>query len=141
MGILLLTFFNDHKILPQTPNLPSHAINGNDFNGTWQSVTNNDVNSFTLTIKENGQRIKGYHCYIGQSGKWIDCSDSAGTYSLDGVINANEAMVNFVSFYSETKGKAKILLVNGELHWKIVSEPSGDYYLPKVAVLRKLDRP
>lgn len=113
------------------------VVLNNIFSGNWIWDKNNDLSSFSLSLFQNNQEIKGGHCGVAQSGRRIDCSDE-GEFSIVGNVTDNIAVVYYTSSYSLTTGTAQLkILPNGKLEWKVLQPASGQTFLPEKAILSK----
>lgn len=118
----------------------NHEININDFIGAWEIKNDSNENSDTFSInflESATGKLIGYYCAVARNGNKIDCTP-------DKEININEVrkeddqyLVSFKSFFGATKGEARISLVNGKLHWKVVKKPVGEFYCPIEVYLTK----
>ncbi|WP_294304180.1 hypothetical protein [uncultured Chryseobacterium sp.] len=117
---------NKNKAIPQT-----------DWSGKWifeKKVAGADVpeEQFTLTIVQEGNRIKAQYCAIANSGGKIDC-ESVEKYNISGEIRNGMIMGDFFSFFDSSgkKGKFEIASVNNnKIQWKVISPPQGTFYAP-----------
>lgn len=106
-----------------------------NFAGNWHWETENAT--FDLKITQSNNMITGVHCAVLNNGDKIDCSE-ASTVSFNGVVQGDSIIVTFKSAYSFENGNAVIKKINWEtIEWKITKFPSGEFYIPKVALLEK----
>ena len=126
----LLLFFTTFGVENQ------YAQKARNFQGTW--VWKNGDEEFELDLKQNGDKLTGYHFSIGQNGNKLDEADFAESPSIVGTINKNTAKVEFKSAFPDSSGKGTATLIfrNKQLYWKI-TKSSGEHYLPLSAVLKK----
>jgi hypothetical protein len=93
---------------------------------------------FDLTLKQKGSTISGYHCGVMYNGNRIDCFDDTTDVSIKGRVKDNVAFVTFHSFYSDSIGEAKIILLSPlRIEWVITKAPGGDYFVPNKAFLKR----
>ena len=117
-----------------------YAQKSGNFQGTW--TWKKGAEEFELTLRQNGDKLTGYHFAIGQNGNKVDEADTTGEPSIIGTIEDNTAKIKFTSAYPDGNGKgtAKIILHRRHLYWKITSS-SGEYYLPLSATLKIKKQP
>ena len=108
-----------------------------NFQGTWQYTATGT--EFTLNLIQKGSALSGYHYAVWLNGNRIDASADSTDIIISGNINpSNEALIIFRSSYSNTKGKVRLTKLSpSKIKWEIVKRPSGEYYLPDVAILVK----
>jgi len=102
--------------------------------GLWIWDKNSKKHSFSITIKKSGNSYIGTYCAIGMSGNRIDCSTK---YPKSFPFTTDESIFTFTTNYSNTKGIGRIQLVDNNLLWEVLSQPSGEHYAPKIAKLNK----
>ena len=118
-----------------------------DWSGEWlfeKRPTGADVpeEQFTLTIVQEGNRIKAQYCAIANSGGKIDC-ESTKEYNVSGEVRDGKITGEFFSFFdpSGNKGKFEISSVDRDkIQWKVVSPSKGTFYAPDLCVLIRKDR-
>ena len=126
---------------PQVPFVPQ------GFAGTWYAFVDNTA--FTLTIEQEGQRVKLAHTAIYDYGRRVD--SSVGGVSMVGTVQGSIAYIDWKSGLSPENGRATLEYLPGRpetLHWKIVDEPKRPedqsdssnpseiaYFLPAAAFL------
>jgi len=106
------------------------------FTGLWSNAKEDLM--FTLDLFQVGDSIKGYHCGITRNANRIDCSQEGEVYgfTITGTVDGNVAYVNFKSTYSNATGEAIITRYKDFIHWKIVSNTEGEFYLPMDEILK-----
>lgn len=122
-----------NKTIPQT-----------NWSGEWifeKKSADADVpeEQFTLTIIQEGNRIKAQYCAIANSGGKIDC-ESTEKYNISGEVKDGKIMGEFFSFFDSSgkKGRFEIVSVNNnEIQWKVISSPQGTFYAPDRCVLMR----
>ncbi len=106
---------------------PSKTV---DFTGHWEDPGT----GFTLDLSQTGEQIQGMHVVVAQGGNKIDSLDN----SIKGDIKENKATVTFQSSFAASAGTAEISVIDeNTIFWKIITTPSGEYYLPQQATLIK----
>ena len=113
-----------------------YAQKSGNFRGVWSAK--NGAEEFELELKQNGNRLTGYHFAIGQNGNKVDEADTQQAPSITGSIKGKIATVQFKSGFpgSSGKGTATLVLRRRQLYWRIIGS-SGEHYLPLSAVLKK----
>lgn len=102
---------------------------GYSLDGLWRDE---ETGQFTLDITQEWKIVKGHHQYASQSGSPMD----AMQLSILGTMNGRETLVTFQSSNTDRLGIALIEYIgNNQIHWKIISPPYGDHYLPPEANL------
>ncbi len=112
-----------------------YAQKSENFQGTW--AWKKGAEEFALTLKQDGNKLTGYHFAIGQNGNMVDEADTTGEPSITGTIKNNTAKIKFTSAFPDGNGKGMATLVfrrRRHLYWKITSS-SGEHYLPLSAML------
>lgn len=112
-----------------------YAQKSKTFQGTWSWEKGTE--QFELELKQNGNKLTGYHIAIGQNGSKVDEADTTQEPSIVGTVKRNTAKVNFKSGFPDSNGKgaATLILRRRQLYWKIINS-SGEHYLPLSAVLK-----
>lgn len=103
--------------------------------GEWRYVSTQHegtkpYSTFVIKLhKSSGNRVAGSYCFITEEGRRIDC-DPEGTNNLNGTISPDglRATINFFSFFGAKNGTSDISLHNGELHWKVIKNPDGNFF-------------
>ena len=91
-----------------------------------------DSTGFTLDLYQDWKQIYGGHTVVAQDGDKIDSLEA----SINGMLKGKVASVTFQSSFSDLPGTAEITYVDvNTIHWKIISAPPGEYYLPAEATL------
>lgn len=117
-----------------------------DWNGKWiykKNANNSDVpeQQFTLTIVQDGNKIKAQYCAIANSGGKIDC-ESEKIYNVEGKIVGNKVIGKFFSFFGSEKNKGEFELLmnsNNSLAWKITTPPNDTFYAPDECILQSIE--
>jgi len=105
-----------------------------DFSGHWEDP----AFAFSLDLSQNGEQLLGKHVVVAQGGNKIDSLDN----SIEGIVQGNKAAVNFQSSFAAEKGTAEISQIDANtIFWKLITPPSGEYYLPSEATLIKKTAP
>jgi hypothetical protein len=105
-----------------------------DFTGHWEDPSF----AFSLDLTQNGEQVLGTHVVVAQGGNKIDSLDN----SIEGIVRGNKAAVNFQSSFAADKGTAEISQIDtNTIFWKLITPPSGEYYLPAEATLIKKAAP
>jgi hypothetical protein len=120
------------------------TISQTNWSGEWifeKKSAQADVpeEQFTLTIIQEGNRIKAQYCAIANSGGKIDC-ESTEKYNISGEVKDGKIMGEFFSFFDSSgkKGRFEIVSVNNnEIQWKVISSPQGTFYAPDRCVLMR----
>lgn len=103
---------------------------------SWSWTSEDRTEQFEIDLTEVDGAIKGTHCSIAYNGRYIDCSNEelsiylrpTGTNTFEGTITSG---------YSLTSGKIRLTYnkSNSTIHFEIIEEPSGIFYLPKDVVM------
>lgn len=113
--------------------------------GEWEFIDNpknDDLPNmvFTLSIqKSDNKEFVAQYCAVAQKGNRIDCSNEQ-EFNVKGIIKGNKVVATFYSFFGSKKrqGDVELLLKNDNtLEWKIIKEPSFEFYAPKKCLLNK----
>lgn len=112
-----------------------YAQKNENFQGTW--AWKKGAEEFELTLKQNGNKLTGYHIAIGQNGNKVDEADITQEPSIVGIVKKKSARVEFKSGFPDGNGKgaATLVLRRRQLFWKIINS-SGEHYLPLSAILK-----
>ncbi|GAP12704.1 hypothetical protein LARV_00440 [Longilinea arvoryzae] len=98
--------------------------------GHWEDAADH----FSLDLYQEWKHIYGHHTVVAQGGNKIDTLD----VSIDGSLQGKVATVQFQSSFTSNAGVAEITYVDvNTIHWKIITPPDGEYYLPAEAVLTR----
>ncbi len=98
--------------------------------GHWVDQTS----GFTLDLYQDWKNIYGQHLMVAENGNKIDSLED----SINGMLNGQVATVAFRSSFSEQPGTAEITYVDvNTIHWKIITPPTGEFYLPDEAILNR----
>ncbi|PRE06866.1 hypothetical protein [Burkholderia multivorans] len=108
---------------------------GSPLLGEWRYVSaqhegKKPYSTFVIQLhRSSGNQVAGAYCFITEEGQRVDC-DPDGVSNLSGVISpdGSRATINFFSFFGAKDGVADVSLSNGELHWKVVKNPDGDFF-------------
>jgi len=110
-----------------------------DFSGSWDydGITDIDVGepaqcTFTVTLKQNGNKISGDYTAIALDGNRIDDGNK-----IVGAISGNTADVQFESGSWGGKGRAKMTHVGNKLMWEITETTKPGFWCPKKVILAK----
>lgn len=112
-----------------------YAQKNENFQGSW--AWRKGAEEFELTLKQNGNKLTGYHSAIGQNGNKVDEADTTQEPSIFGIVKNNTAKIKFTSGFPDGTGKGTAMIVRRgrHLYWKITSS-SGEHYLPLSATLK-----
>lgn len=123
----------------------SNDIAVQDWSGKWvYQKKQNDADvpeeQFTLTIIQEGNKIKAQYCAIANSGGKIDCENEQ-EYNVTGIIKDGKVTGEFFSFFGSPsdKGKFEISELDNKIQWKITKAPKGIFYAPDNCILTKKD--
>jgi hypothetical protein len=116
----------------------------NNWEGNWIYVKkekNADVpeEQLTITIIQEGNKMKAQYCAITNSGGKIDC-ESGNVYNMEGIVQDKKITGRFYSFFGSTKDKGDFELImnnDASLTWKVKRPPNGIFYAPDECILRK----
>lgn len=98
--------------------------------GHWEDAAEN----FSLDLYQEWKHIYGHHTVVAQGGDKIDTLD----VSIDGLLQGKTVTVQFQSAFTPDTGLAEITYIDvNTLHWKILTPPEGEYYLPEEATLTR----
>jgi hypothetical protein len=109
------------------------------FSGTWEWEDAPQARSFSIKLRQHGQRLFGQYCAVAQGGNRIDC-DNGGDRNIRGIVNADgvQAMARFSSFFGAKDGAAIISLSGDKIKWRIIKDPvGGDFFAPHEAVMMR----
>lgn len=114
-----------------------------DFSGSWgyDGITDVDVGTpaqctFTITLKQKGNKVSGEYEAVALNGNRIDIDEEGGN-KITGVISGNIADVQFESASWGGNGNAKITHLGNKLMWEITKIIKPDVWCPKKVVLMK----
>lgn len=127
---------------------PATAANASRrFEGTWKYVVMGEQgvpeSQFTLTLHQEGNRVKGQYCAITQSGGKTDC-DPDVIYNLTGTIHKGKLIGKFYSFFGmpKDKGSFELSVLPGQrLQWTVTHPTKSVYYAPEHCVLKPVKQP
>jgi len=109
------------------------------FQGSWlfDGVTEEmGICTFTLDIKQDGDKIKGFYTAVALNGDKIDYDDEEKS-NVKGTVKGNVAEAKFKSDWGGT-GKVKITLMGDLLKWEIISgTEKGYFWCPYTVVLER----
>ncbi|MFI3268367.1 MAG: hypothetical protein R3Y51_06595 [Rikenellaceae bacterium] len=112
------------------------------FTGTWARVyTDVDgeaISSFCLVLKQDGNKVNGYHFRALAKGTRID--EAIGNNSIEGTIEDGVAIVSIKSGRgAKVAGTAKLeIITNDSIRFTLLEEPSqGEHALPSKMNLPK----
>ena len=102
--------------------------------GTWSAKGGSWGMTLQITIDEG--YILGTHSAYAQNGNRVDSSRKP---SITGRFEGKSpVLVGWRSGYGEATGKAELTVIDDStISWRIISQSSGEHYLPREAVLRK----
>ena len=87
---------------------------------------------FTLDLYQDWKQIFGQHAIVAQNGSKIDSLEA----SINGWLKGKVATIQFQSSFTDQPGTAEITSIDtNTIHWKIITPPAGEYYLPAEATL------
>jgi len=122
---------------------PESYGQANDFSGGWsyEGITDVDVGTpaqctFTVILKQKGNKISGEYEAVALNGNRIDIDEEGGN-KITGVINGNIADVQFESASWGGKGNAKITHLGNKIMWEVTKIVKPDVWCPKKVVLVK----
>lgn len=121
------TVKNDLAINNQTTSSPT------TLNGTWYWKSTTSDSNTELYLIQNGNEVTGRHCSSFMSGSKLDCVDSNGEDSITlHLVSENVYEGTIQSGFSEAVVNVRLTLNPNEetLHFKQLSQPSEEYYLP-----------
>jgi hypothetical protein len=107
------------------------------FTGNW-SWTENDDDSFSLTLKQDGDNITGTHSAVAYGGNRVDNSlGEEEETSIIGTVSNGIATVKITSAYSGETSTATIKFIDkNTIEWT-VTKPNGEHYFPDKAIMKK----
>ena len=101
-----------------------------NFSGQWYDA----ASLFSLDLSQTGDQLQGTHGVVAQNGNKLDMLEN----SIKGNIQVNNATITFQSSFATSLGTAQITWIDANtIFWKIITPPSGEYYLPAEATLTK----
>jgi hypothetical protein len=102
------------------------------FTGSWSAGGPKEGPGFTLDLYQRGKRLEGLYHAITRNASRLD-TDSL----VEGTVKGNTATVRWTSGYSGVRGTAVLRLAGTRLSWSIPKPPTGEYWAPLKARLRK----
>ena len=102
----------------------------------WFWTSEHGTEQLEIDLTEVDGAIKGTHCSVAYNGRYVDCSDQDTSIELKGVgLDIYEGTIR--SGYSGTTGKIRLTYnkSNSTVHFELLEEPSGIFYLPKDVVM------
>ena len=107
------------------------------FTGEWDWNSAPSTRTFSIKLKQKGNRLYGQYCAVAQNGNKIDCDDEEDINIVGYIDNTGKSsIVKFSSFFDAKNGKAKISINGENLFWRIIKNPEGgEFYAPKDAIL------
>jgi hypothetical protein len=110
-----------------------------EFAGKWLWSSGDD--RFSLTLKQSGSTLTGYHTAIRGGGAKRDEVATGLLPSITGNVSGPIVIVHFRSGApgSEAYGHARLTLRDRYLYWQLI-DATGEHYLPENAVLIRQER-
>ena len=108
-----------------------------NFSGHW--VNENDSQSLTLDLVEDGAHLVGKYCFITNDGNRIDCSEG-NDRNINGIIKDNVGIVDFESTFGGI-GQATISIEKNVLKYTITNPApivNANMSVPNVIFLKKI---
>lgn len=136
------TITNNDKALKESSSSPAATIEKNkstnhDITGRWVWEENSKANTFTVDIIKVDNYYIGTYFAVAESGMKIDGDvEDIPSFKIEN-FNNKEVIVTFETYFSGTKGKAKLRFENDNMYWEIIEKPKGEYYCPNFAVLKR----
>lgn len=88
--------------------------------------------SFTLNLKQNGDKITGKYDYITYNATRIREG------KIEGIVKDNKAVLKFKNpEYKWEKGSATLKPVKGGMEWEMTESPQGEHFIPLKSFLKK----
>jgi hypothetical protein len=107
------------------------------FVGNWVWDKNSKQATFSIKIvhKINNEYI-GSYCAVAMGGSRIDCDPIDVQSSFEFIDRGNNVVeFDFISNYSNAKGRARLKYENNQLYWEITKEPKDLFFCPQKATL------
>lgn len=103
---------------------------------SWSWTSEDGTEQFEIDLTKVDGAIKGNHCSVAYNGRYIDCSDEDISIDLR-LVGENIFEGTIRSGYSRTNGKIRLTFdkSSNTLHFELLEEPSGIFYLPKDVVM------
>jgi hypothetical protein len=102
------------------------------FTGSWGNGGPEEGPGFSLDLYQRGSRLEGLYHAITRNATRLD-TDSL----VEGTVRGNTATVRWTSGYSGVQGTAVLRLTGNQLSWRIPKPPTGEYWAPDRATLKK----
>ncbi len=123
------------------------AADTSKFSGEWRWEGEEGA-VFTLSLRENGPALSGFHCSVTSNARRVDCRNPDDPVTeiketIQGRVNGRNAAVTFQSTYGLDKkgdpveGRARIIRSGDSLIWRIVGETTGEHWLPYNVTLKR----
>ncbi len=110
------------------------------FAGKWTLEKNIPGASFEVEITQWNDELRGSYCATADSGAKKDCvTDEGEQYpSFRAPVPAGATLATeFITYRENDKGKIKLSLENGRLHWVITQTPKTECYAQRDAWLKR----
>jgi hypothetical protein len=140
--ILFFAFSCKKNTLPVVPIAAlAPAIPQSPFVGFYDWEQSSDKNSFNLTIAQKNDSLYCCYCASVRSGAKLDCNSlTDGQPKCTFVVpipTGNTFETPFKNYLTGTTGKVKMILYGGDIQWKVVEEPQGEYYAFRNALMKR----
>jgi hypothetical protein len=103
------------------------------FDGSWG--WEKDGASFTLDLVQRGNRLEGFYHAVGKDGAYDDRNSL-----VLGTASGTTAKVEWTSGHSGRSGTAYLTVQSNTVRWTLRDTPAADFFAPKQASLRRLER-
>jgi hypothetical protein len=141
--ILLFLAFSCKKNTP--PVVPAASLTSeipqSPFVGFYDWEQSSDKNSFNITIAQWKDSLYCCYCASLRGGAKLDCNSlSDGQPKCSFVVpipTGNTFETPFKNYLTGTTGKVKMILYGGDIQWKVVEEPQGEYYAFRNALMKR----
>jgi hypothetical protein len=142
--LLILVFFafSCKKNKPAEATIaPKPEVPQSPFVGFYDWEQSSEKNSFTVTISQKNDSLYGTYCAKVRGGAKLDCCDAVSgqprTAFVAPLPKDNIIETQFRNYLTGTTGKVKMILYGGDIQWKVIEEPQGEYYAFRNALLKR----
>jgi hypothetical protein len=139
--LVFFTFSCKKNKVAEVKAVPIPEVPQSPFVGFYDWEQSNDKNSFTITITQKKDSLYGTYCANLRGGTKLDCcGPNAGQPRIAFVApipTGNTIETQFKTYYSNSIGKVKMILYGGDIQWKVIEEPQGEYYAFRNALMKR----
>jgi hypothetical protein len=96
------------------------------FAGTWLSADSDATHTFSLSIVQREDTLRGVYCVQGEKGIHADCPEpGAATWSFVAANPFGDAFDAPFRSQSGSVGRLHLRFAEGRLFWSVIEEPAG----------------